>query len=108
MERTRNETDPNEPKVSAMIQRNSQDTTTIEWVTAWTPCYDTENPGPDICDTSIQWYESPFAIKTTNHHEHTSTERGIRHHKLVELIGYNEDTRYRMRQQPPKIALAQI
>ena len=108
MERTRNETDPNEPKVSAMIQRNSQDTTTIEWVTAWTPCYDTEHPGPDLCDTSIQWYESPFAIETTNHHEHTSIVRGIRHHELVELIGYDENTRYRMRQQPPEIALAQM
>ena len=58
--------------------------------------------------TSTQWFESPFAIETSDARNHTSTVRGIRQHELVELIGYDENTRYRMLQQPPEMALSQM
>ena len=82
----------NEPRIAALIQRHGQDTNTRDWTTAWTPCYDTNHPGPDLCDINNQWYESPFAIETTTH-DHTSTVRGIRHHELVDIIGYDEKAR---------------
>ncbi|KAI2508403.1 hypothetical protein MHU86_6077 [Fragilaria crotonensis] len=97
----------NEPQIAALIQRTGQEDNTRDWITAWTPCYSTDHPGPDLHDTSTQWYESPFAIETTSH-DHTSTVRGIRHHELVDIIGYDEDTRYRMLQLPPEMAVAQM
>ena len=98
----------NEPQIAALIQRNGQETNTEDWVTAWTPCYDTDHPGPNLQDTSTQWYESPFAVETTDHEQHTSTVRGIRHYELVDMIGYDENARYRMLQFPPEIALTQM
>ena len=98
----------NEPRIAALIQRHGQDTNTRDWTTAWTPCYDTNHPGPDLCDINNQWYEIPFAIETTTHDQHTSTVRGIRHHELVDIIGYDETARYRMLQFPPELAIAQM
>jgi RNase H-like domain found in reverse transcriptase len=34
----------NEPRVAAIIQQKGQATNNTSWVTAWTPCYDTEHP----------------------------------------------------------------
>ena len=99
--------DPNEPRIAAFIQRKGQDDGTMEWVTTWTPCYDKEHPGPDLNDITNQWFESPFAVESTDNRTHTSRVRGIRQHELVNLIGYDEDSRYRMLQQPPEMALAQ-
>ena len=101
------EQNPNEPRIAAFVQRARQDNTTREAVVTWTPCYDKGHPGPDLNDTTIQWYESPFAIESTDQRTHTSIIRGIRHHELVNLIGYDEESRFRMLQQPPEMALAQ-
>ena len=98
----------NEPRIAAMIQRKGQDTNDRDWVTAWTSCFDIEHPGPDLNDTSQQWYESPFAVETTDAHQHTTTVRGIRIYELVNLVGYDEEARYRMLQQPPEMATMQI
>jgi Reverse transcriptase (RNA-dependent DNA polymerase)/RNase H-like domain found in reverse transcriptase len=107
MQRPTQRNDRNEPQVAAMIQRKGQETNVSEWITAWTPCFSKDHPGPDLHDTTTQWYESPFAIETTNP-DNTSTVRGIRHHELVEIIGYDENTRYRMLQLPPETALTQM
>ena len=61
--------DTNEPRIAAMIQRKGQGTNDRDWVTAWTPCYDVDHPGPDLYDTSNQWFESPFAVETTDHRQ---------------------------------------
>ena len=100
--------DSNEPRIAALVQRKGQETRAQEWITAWTPCYDTDHPGPDIQNTSTQWYESPFAIETNEQHQHISVVRGIRQHELVNLIGYDEEAKYRILQQPPEMAITQL
>ena len=92
----------NEPKIAALIQRRAQETHTSDWVTAWTPCYDKDHPGPDITDATNQWYESPFAVETTDKTDHTTTVRGIRWHEIVNIIGYDEHPKYRLLQQYPE------
>ena len=99
--------DHNEPRVAAVIQRKGQATNNASWVTAWTPCYDTEHPGPDLHDVTNQWYECPFAVETTDRN-HTSTVRGIRQHELIEISGFDEDSRHQMHQQLPELAIIQI
>ena len=99
--------DRNEPKVAAIIQRKGQATKEVAWITAWTPCYDTEHPGPDLQSDANQWYESPFAIETTDRNQ-TSTVRGIRQHELIDIVGFDDDSRYRMHQQPPELAIPQV
>jgi RNase H-like domain found in reverse transcriptase len=88
-----------EPRIAALIQRKGQgkNDNTVEWTTTWTPCYDTEHPGPaDLNDLTNQWFESPFAIESTDNRTHTSRVRGIRQHELIDIIGYDEDSRHRM------------
>lgn len=91
-----------EPQIAAMIQRKGQESHEREWVTAWTPCFDVTRPGPDLHDTTNQWYESPFAIEIPDHLTHASKVRGIRQHELIKAIGFDKDTRGRMIQQPPE------
>ena len=97
-----------EPKVAAMVQRKGQQTNQKEWITAWTPCFSIDHPGPYLQDESILWYESPFAIETTDVQTHTSVVRGIRQHELVEILGYDDNSKYRILQQAPEIAMTQI
>jgi hypothetical protein len=97
----KNGNEHNELKAATLIQRKGQETNDIEWITAWTPCFDIEHPGPDLQDESTQWYESPFAIETTDWREHTSIVRGIRQHELAAMLGYDENSHYRILQQPP-------
>ena len=100
--------DTNEPKVAALVQRKGQETHAQEWITAWAPCYDTDHPGPDIQDTSLQWFESPFAIETNEHHQRIRIVRGIHLHEMANIIGYDEEARYRLLQQEPETAIAQM
>ena len=97
-----------EPQIAAMIQRKGQESHELEWVTAWTPCFDVTRPGPDLQDTTNQWYESPFAIEIPDHLTHASKVRGIRQHELIKAIGFDEDSRGRMIQQPPETNTEQM
>ena len=106
--RNNGQEDTNEPKVAALVQRKGQHTRSREWITAWTPCYDTDHPGPDLQDTSNQWFECPFAIETNEGRQQVSIVRGIRQHELINLIGYDEDSKYRILQQPPETAITQL
>ena len=97
-----------EPRVAAMIQRTGQETHRVDWVTAWTPCFDITRPAPDLRDKTMQWYESPFAIEIPDHRTHTSKVRGIRQHELMDTIGYDDDSRLRMIQQTPEMNIDQM
>jgi hypothetical protein len=101
-------TDPHAPRVAAMIQRQGQENHRQEWVTAWTPCYDVTGPGPNMNDTTAQWYKSPLAIEIPDYDMRTSKVRGIRQHEVMDAIGYDDDTRLRMIQHPPETNLDQM
>lgn len=95
---------PTEPRVAAMVQRKGQEDHRMEWVSAWTPCYyNVTGPAPDLRDPTTQWYESAFAIEIPDHRTHTTKVRGIRQHELMAAIGYDEDSKLRMIQQPSEV-----
>ena len=100
--------DATEPRIAAYIQRKGQDTYQMEWITAWTPCFDVSGPGPELTDATTQWYESIFAIEIPDHRTHTTKVRGIRLHELMAAIGYDENSKMRMVQQPPEINNEQL
>lgn len=95
-------------KVSAMTQRKNPEQQSQEWRTAWTPCYDSQHPGPDLIQQDNQWYDSPFAIESSNATTTTHNIRGIRSHELIRAYGYDTQSSTLLMLNHSEIAIEQI